>query len=400
MKHAELIVRFARRIPDPTNELGERHIFICPIETLPAELPKDPNPREQDVDRGIWKEIRRHLLNEEGTPNTFHLKNKGITIVASKVTKLSEDRYQLSFAKGDGILDGGHTYELIIDTQDEIRALNESNQEDPIQQFVKVEVLSGVDRSCLSEIAGGLNTAIQVQKMSLENLKGRFEWIKDELALEPYISEIAFKENEGDTSMDIRDIIVLLDLFNIYSFPNDGGEHPVRAYTSKAGVLDYYVKTTSEYERLRPILKDILKLYDIIRSEAPSLHNDAGGKAGKLVFVESRARGMYTFPFKSKGGKIEEGKSRLTTSAAYPMLAAFRWCVEQNPKTDKARWIMAFKDIVSLWRESAAELMKATQATSVANGRKANAIGRNIMHWGNLHNIVAKRSLMMTRAAS
>lgn len=394
----EFAVRFARRIPDPLEEGAERHIFLCEVEHLPAELPKFPNPRAQNIDRGIWKDIRRHLLNEEGTPNTFHLKNKGITLVASGVQKVSESSYTVSFGPKDGILDGGHTYELVMATQDEIREHNADEDQEPIRQYVKIEVLTGVERDLLTELAGGLNTAIQVQRWSLENLKGKFEWIKDDLALEPYAGRIAFKENEPGTHLDVRDIIVLLDLMNVVDFPNENGEHPVRAYTSKSSVLDHYVEHESNYEKLRPILKDVLKLYDIICSEGPALHNDAGGKAGKLAFVESRTA-LYSFPFMSKGGKVEQSKSRLVTGAAYPMLAAFRWCVELSPKTGKARWAMPFKDVVEVWRQSGAELMRATQMTSVANGRKANAIGRNSMHWANLHNIVAKHSLMRARAA-
>ncbi|QQR42265.1 AIPR family protein [Myxococcus xanthus] len=395
----DFVVRFARRIPDPVDKIGERHILICRAEDVPQGLPKHPNPRSQKIDRGIWIDIQRHLLNREGTPNTFHLKNKGVTLVARSVEKLSEDKYRVAFNTHDGILDGAHTYDLITTNQDEIRAHNEANPDDPIQQYVKIEVLTGIDDAdLLTELAGGLNTAVQVQKWSLENLKGKFDWIKEELQLEPYFNQIAFRENETGAHLDVRDVIVLLDLVNVFAFPNTSSEHPVRAYTSKSTVLAHYVDKTDEYEKLRPILKDVLKLYDIICAEGPDLHNDAGGKAGKLAFVETRTS-LYSFPFMSKSKKVEQRKKQLVTGAAYPMLAAFRWCVEVNPKTNKARWTMPFKEIYATWQASAAELMKATQMTSVANGRKANAIGRNGMHWGNLHNIVAKNSLMRERAA-
>lgn len=310
MKNVDLAVRFARRFPNPLKseheqsedaessdrKASQRHVFLVPVETLP-EMPKDPNPREQNIDRGIWKDIRKHLLNDVGTPNTFHLKNKGITVVASKVVKRSDDRYTLTFEEGDGILDGGHTFELIRSCQAEIATHNAENPEDPITQFVKLEVLSGIDRTCLVEIAGGLNTAIQVQKMSLENLKGTFEWIQSELEKEPYFDAIAFKENEPDTAFDVRDIIVLLDLFNVHSFPNDGTEHPVRAYTSKSSVLDHYVEKSDEYESLRPILRDVLKLFDTIRFESPDLHNDAGGKAVSWRSLRPASEARMTFLF-------------------------------------------------------------------------------------------------------
>lgn len=396
----DLAVRFARRIPDPVFEGAERHVLICPVESIPRGLPKDPNPREQNIDRGVWKEIRKHLFNRQGEPNTFHLKNKGITIVASGCTKVTDTNYRLDFVEGDGILDGGHTYELLVEAAEAIKAWNEAEDpDDQIQQYVKIEVLTGVDGAILTEIAGGLNTAIQVQKMSLENLKGTFEWVKDELALEPYMSNIAFKENEPDRLLDIRDIVVMLDLFNVGDFPNDSSEHPVRAYMSKSSVLDRFVEDRAKYEMLRPLLKDILTLHDTIASEARVHHNEAGGKAGKLSFIEKRERGSYKFPFLRKKGKPVEEQYRLASAAAYPMLAAFRWCVEINPKTKKAHWTMPFSKVLDLWESAAPELMKATKAANDANGRKANAIGRSAMHWANLHNIVAKRSLMMKAAS-
>ena len=69
----------------------------------------------------------------------------------------------------------------------------------------------------MPEIAGGLNTSVQVQDMSLDNLEGLFEWIKDELKSEPYFERIAWKENQPG-EFDARDIVSLLTKLNIYSF--------------------------------------------------------------------------------------------------------------------------------------------------------------------------------------
>src|SRR3954467_84204 len=114
MKRFTLPVRFARRLPDPVFPNCERHIIMCAVTDLPLDLPRDPNPRAQNIDRGIWREIKKHLLNEEGTANTFHLKNKGITIIAERVEKRSDDEYELVIGPGQGIVDGAHTYDLDI----------------------------------------------------------------------------------------------------------------------------------------------------------------------------------------------------------------------------------------------------------------------------------------------
>jgi hypothetical protein len=397
MKTFVLPVRFARRLPDPVFPNCERHIMMCAVTDLPSDLPRDPNPRAQNIDRGIWREIKKHLLNEEGTANTFHLKNKGITIIAERVEKRSDDEYELVIGPGQGIVDGAHTYDLDIQSQAEIRELNKAKNGDepPISQFVKLEILTGIPSDLAPEIAGGLNTAVQVQQMSLADLRGKFDWMKDELQNAPYRDEIAFRENENAT-YDARDIVVLLDLFNIFDFPNDKGEHPVRAYMSKAQVLANYLNNPGKYEKLRPILKDILELHDLISMEAADKHNETGGKAGKLAFMESRSRSPYTFPF--AGGR--QGKYRLVGGALFPMLAAFRWMVQPNPKTGLAEWRGGSKAVKALWDKVGGEMMRATQDTSNEVGRKPHAIGRSRNHWVTLHKTVAHEDLIRRAATA
>ena len=83
-----LPVRTARRLPAPFFDGAERHVFVCKVEDLPKGLPKDPNPRAQNTDKRIYREVKMSLLNEdESASNTFYHKNKGITILAEKVTK-------------------------------------------------------------------------------------------------------------------------------------------------------------------------------------------------------------------------------------------------------------------------------------------------------------------------
>ncbi len=381
--------RFVRRIPDPVFPQWERHILLCAIGDLPDGLPMDPNPRKPRVDLSIWREIKKHLLNEEGTPNTFHLKNKGITLIANRVNKVDDENVELVFESGQGIVDGGHSYDLILKNRDEIEDRNSTNGDVPkISQFIKLEVLTGITPDLWPEIAGGLNTAVQVQEMSLMELADKFAWIKDELKGEPYLSQIAFQE--GVTApYDARDVVALLDLFNVSDFPNDGAEQPVRAYTSKAQVLENYSQKQSDYQKLRPILRDILILRDTIAFEARDKHTAAGGRGGKLAFVDARKRGVFEFVFTGEVSKFE-----LMGGALFPMLAAFRWMVVINPATGLAEWRGGFATVKSLWDKTGPELMRATQETSVELGRKPHAIGRSRNHWATLHKTVANAELM------
>jgi len=376
---------YARRVPDPVFHHSpgiERHILFVSVKSVPTGLPLDPNARVPNVGRRIYRDIEKSLLDKDTVPGSFHLKHKGITIIAEAVNKESEDMYLVSLGENHGIVDGGHTYELITKNLD--------NEELPEKQFVKFEILTGVPVEWIVEIAGGLNTSLQVQPASLDNLAGRFDWIKDELGKEPYFSVIAWRENEGG-EFDARDIISLLTCFNIDLFPNNannGDSHPVVAYEKKSKALELFEQHPDSYERLRPILKEVLILHDTIRLESQRLYNEAGGKYGNLSFVESKARGDFTFPFVS-----DRGKYRLMNGALYPMLGAFRWMVEKDAKSGKCRWRGGFRNVMRLWEASAPELLRATVQTSTELGRNPNAIGKSRNHWSNLYTRVALRDL-------
>jgi hypothetical protein len=224
--------------------------------------------------------------------------------------------------------------------------------------------------------------------MSLDNLAGKFAWIKEELEDAPYFKEIAWRENEAG-ELDGRDIVSLLTCFNVELFPNDGDQHPVMAYEKKSQALKSFEERPGSYERLRPILKDILVLHDTIRHDSRRKWNNSGGQFGKLAFVEQRKRGEFAFPFLGRSSEF-----RLTTGALYPMLAAFRWLVEDDPKKGTVRWRGGFKQVLKRWESSGEGLLKATAQTSSELGRNPNAIGKSRNHWANMHARVAMRDMM------
>jgi hypothetical protein len=88
----------------------------------------------------------------------------------------------------------------------------------------------------------------------------------------------------------------------------------------------------------------------------------------------------FEFPFTG-----EKAKCRLVNGALYPMLAAFRGMIEDNPKNGAVRWRGGFKSVLRRWEESAAELMRMTAQASTELGRNPNAIGKSKNHWANLH---------------
>lgn len=383
---------YSRRYPDPLNSVEaepkeniEHHVLLCRAASLPEDLPTDPDPRVPKVDRRIYKDVAESLCNESDP--TFHLKNKGITIIAHAVNLRDKKNVEVFFEKGDGIVDGAHTYEIIRNNKEEC----------PDSQFVRLEILTGIRGDLITSIAEGLNTAVQVQAMSLGNLAGQFNWIKELLADEPYARQIAYRENE-DLPFDIRDIVALLTLFNVELFP-DGSSHPKVAYTSKAKALELYKNNKKSYMKLRPLVKDILCLHDCIQKESSSLYTDKyRGRGGALAFVKrhkkpkTKPRRKYKLTF--TGDEVE---FKLYEGALYPILGAFRYLVEVKDGSPYFSWKPgSFKNVRKLFRQIGADLIYATKNTSDTHGKNPNAIGKDENHWDNLYNKVGMAYLEKT----
>ena len=381
-----------QRVEDPHYSGAERHTFMVPALDVPENIPTDPNPRAPRVDRPVWREIKRHLLNDEGTPNVFHLKNKGITAIAESVERDGEI-WLIKFKQGQGIVDGGHTYQLLKEAKQEILDIIKSSGQPgpkPVEQYVKVDVLTGIPLQLVPEIARGLNTSIQVQEMSLMELQHDFDWIKRELEGTPYAHLIAWREGDNAPE-DARTVITLLDLFNVEDFPNNGQDYPIRAYTAKAQVLANYKRHPEHYKPLRPILRDILLLHDLIEFGSPMfasrMQQTVRTKLAQFPFIEERKRGIYHAVFTD-----QESRERIFGGALFPILGAFRWLVEMNPQGE-AQWRGGFGRVLKIWEKYAEDMMRSTMLTAEELGRKPYAIGRSRNHWASLHSLVAKADL-------
>ncbi|HEX2050766.1 MAG TPA: AIPR family protein [Actinomycetota bacterium] len=399
-----LRVHEARRIGDPNYPGAVEHIFTVDVLDLPP-LPLGANPRQQNTNKRVYREVAASLRNEDGTTtNTFLSKNLGIWTSADSVEKRSESEYLLTFGEGDSILDGldgvingGHTAQIIWDNQDAIRQKLAAGA--TIKQFVKLHVRVGYPRDVLADSAGALNTTLQVPEWSLAEHADKFDWIHNEIEGKPYANAISFKENQPG-EIYVLDVLAMLDLFNTQEYPNTGSKHPTQAYAFKSGVLDRYLKDPGPFKRLAPILNDVLVLHDTIAMQGRDKYNEyfrinrtaqTRGAGKKLEWVETRSRGKFRFPVLDK-----EGDVRLNRAAVYPAMAAFRWMVEDRGTT--VQWKGGFDNVLDLWGRVGPELMKITQDTSIENARKTLAIGKSPTHYNALHSVVAKYQLMLTPA--
>jgi hypothetical protein len=389
----------ARRVTDPNFPGAVEHILTLNVLDVP-ELPLGANPREQNTNKLIYREVEQSLLNEAGTANSFLGKNLGIFACADTVEKLSEHEYRLSFGEGesildglDGVINGGHTTRIILNNQALIREKAEAGED--VDQYVKLHVRVGYPREVLADMAGALNTTLQVPDYSLAEHADKFDWIHAALTGRHYENAIAFKENVK-ADIYVLDVLAMLDLFNTVEYPNDKSRHPTVAYHQKSVVLKRYLADPEPFAALAPIMNDILQLHDIIAEEGAEKYNEffrqnpgpqtrGGGK--RLEWVDTRKKGYFKFPFTGR-----QGDARLNRAAIYPAMAAFRWMVDDSNSTVK--WKGGFAEVRKMWDKVGPEMMKMTQDTSVENNRKTLAIGKSPTHYNALHAIMAKYQLM------
>jgi hypothetical protein len=374
----------ARRVRHPVFPEIEKHYMLVRAVDLPDGIRKDANAREATgLRRQVYRDVQKSLLGEQGMPGIFDLKNKGIVILAEAVKKISDDVYEVHVNDGQGIVDGGHTYEIICQSQ--------INAKIPEDQYVEVQIRTGVDPDLITEISSGLNTGIAVKAHSIANLDGKYEWIKEELSDMPYYSRIAWRESdEGD--YDVRDVISVLESMNVIDFPNESGNHPISAYEAVNRVAERFSADAdrneadlsgSTYYRLKPILKDALHLFDLIRREFRDIYNaNDFGNAGALDIMEQAGKGKkFDFPFSG----LEPAEYRLTKGALYPLFAAFRNKVKINENTGYAEWSGGFRSVLDLWHTAKVELIAQTKSAVKDYGRKPDTLGKSRGHWNNTH---------------
>jgi hypothetical protein len=394
-----LRAKLARRMPDPNFgkvEGIEHHLFLVNCRDIPRDLPLEANARRPNTRKQVYRQVRESLLELDGEPGSFHLKNKGIVIVADSVTQKpgTSDQYIIRLDRTrQGILDGGHTYQIITEAQD--------SEELPEDQFVFIQIRTAIPKDWIPDISQGLNTAVQVQDMSLQHLAGKFAWLKSEMSGHPYAPKIAWSENDAG-EFSARDIISLMYLMNIKLFP-DSSKHPIAGYEKKSEPLREFDNSDATFRQMKPILHDVLYLHDWISFMAVDFYNEGAGRNGVkgrgagLSFVKQAGRKPYSPTFMSSPKGFD---AKLEDAALYPIMAAFRVFIEVDLTTGKVRWAGGFEGVKAAWRDLAYELMKATMHTANEVGRSRNAIGKSRLHWDGVFQKVENYKLRKLAAAA
>lgn len=314
-----------RRIETPFDKtLGFRNYqAIVEVSSLPDLTEwRRINVRSPKLTGSLTRDIRESFLEDA---DKFVFLNRGLVLAVEKADFDNVKgivHLKLSDPDLHGLLDGGHTYEII----------HRNRKDLPIgaRQYVKVEVIEGFDPDELVKLVDARNSSNPVRDESLMNLANEFEPIKRALEGEPYADKIAYNEHDVDQDtneakpISIREVISYLVTMDKSNFSRT--THPINAYRSKAACLSHFKQYKKAFEPIYPIAKDILRLWDTIHLELPPLYNNvrrergmvSGGKFGKLT-------GVAYLPTEKQLDFLGGSSCYLIPAGLkYPMLGAFR----------------------------------------------------------------------------
>lgn len=378
-------VQSFRKIPNPylKSENGEKgaemYVAICDVKDIPAEFPMETNPREQKMTTNVAKKIKESLLNTAEL--NFYLLNRGILLSAKEVSYSNySNEMTVSFEDCEvhGNVDGGHTYKTILQNRDQL---------DRGQQYVKIEILTGIE-GIFQSLAAARNTSVQVQDKSIAELEARFNIIKKALADESYMSRVFFKENDtGD--IDVADLVAMMNMFNIDRY-SGMSSFPINSYRVKKTCVDLYIADHKKYGesaenpfvKMVDIMPDIFRLYDAIEVNMNRYYRqkNPNGRYGSTKGVQVPKDGQQ---FRSKF-LCNDLDVISPNGFIYPILGAFRALVAEKD----ARYYWK-KDPFAVLESIGAELVDSTVSMSRSLGNNPQSVGKEPNIWKTLYMTVA-----------
>ncbi len=365
-------VHSVRSIDDPnandTTEITRKEIVVS-LYDLPwfDEEHLGPNPRRPNRLNSRERTAIVDSLSDNGV--NFHHLNRGLTVVAKSLAvedRKGKTRVRLELADSDaeqefyGVLDGGHTNEIINRYREEHR---DSDEAEVVfrERWVNVQViipktssdgnLSDELRDLLNDIKRARNTSVPVKRRDLENARHHFDLIKDVLESKSYFSSIKWRDGD-DGHIDGQTLIILLMIFHreFVSY----GDDPTNAYGKKDVCLDKFVEfsdTNSKYlDALIRFLPSLLDLYDHLERTFPEIYNAKGGRFARFSNVRRADSDRYFTQLRS------ETPWKYPSAWIYPLFAAFRVLINEDQSTGEVSWK---RDGIGFWKNHGKQIVDA-----------------------------------------
>lgn len=373
-----------------------------------GEIPDEVNPRshgEECLKTSVAKSIEATLRDH---PEDFWLANRGGFVLAEKV-RFDPERETVHLYISDpelhGIADGATTNAVINKLQEEFRQTGDPDLGAALEsaRFNLDVVVALDDRERIATLVEGRNTSRQVKSWSLNDFRGRFDWLADLIDRQdgPFNGRIGWEENSGK-SVSVLDLISVLTLFHpVYDDPKDRRRKAPTAGFSSKGTSDKRLtdeRMAPGYRQLEPVIEDILRLWEHVHANFEPTYErwneETHGKGSRL----GRRKGVRNVtPNDVKTGKDALPLTGLKTEyfvekgLLFPLLASFRALLEFDE--DGARWTV---DPIEFFDKYGADQMDVLIGHYIdAAGKNPATLGKMKIAYLSLHDRV--RNLLRER---
>ncbi|WP_054696353.1 hypothetical protein [Syntrophomonas palmitatica] len=229
---------------------------------------------------------------------------------------------------------------------------------------------------------------MQVDLKSIEELRDSFEVIKEVLKDQPFANRVAYKMNEefnGKVTIDVREIITILNMFNQALYPiksKEGGlleTQPIQSYTGKEASLRKFLNLGKDNREqiiinMKPIIGDIFRLWDCVERNFGIVAHRSGRRYGTRKYSKFDNNNVVGKALFSE----EDLKYIVPKGIIYPIVSSFRALIYIDEKTNKYCWR---KDPLEAWETLGMKLVNIVLDEKSDNPEM---LGKNNNLWSNL----------------
>lgn len=351
------------RVRDVPGHPGVReHLFYCKAQNVPIGVPAGCNPRFQNPDKPTYKKVTESFLDRGDM--TFLLKNRGITVLATRVQEVREGKVCVLHVEVPdhlGDVDGHHTYTII----------SKYKQDNP-HQMVHVRILESLPRELIPRVAEGLNTSVQVTTATMADHNGFFDLVKDAIKDKPYAGWISWKENQTNVSVTSKTLVSMMWVCNPLLLDSESAKLPSWIYTAGQRVFEggfYSSKNESirsQMLKMVGVLPQIIDHYIYINEEAPKLIPKARKSRSKIQSLSGDKPNEYnignlchqqvTRPFHDPADRKKY--PQLREAYLLIVLSGLRSLLQLNPTTDRVEWVVDNNTVRSIIDKRLKSLLK------------------------------------------
>ena len=374
-----------KRLKDPAHS-GIFHLeTLLPFSEIRKLDPGNANVRPPSENRKPYKEMMETV---EDDPESFHIKNRGITYFCDEFKIDAKDRKLIittpKYAVPEdednakyGIADGGHTFAVIQATIDRGAEFNE--KENWTEPYARVHFLSGDISSYVEDasVVEALNTSLQVKQYTLDEYQDVFVDLKKALEKAGFpVNEVAFREND-DKSWHVLEIIQRLGCFLRDRWTVTA---PMQMYRSKVKALELFKANQDEFQKLYDVIVDVITLPEYMQAQFSRGSIVSGRSFGRLNVVKN-VKKPYTRP-----GTTWGTDHKMDLGALLPMAAAFRELLQLKGRSSRYSWRVDPKEAFDKCGNQLHELLVGRSRKL----RKASAIGGDAEYWASCVPIVMR----------